>query len=261
MGVTRTRERRWARRVVIAAVGSVSLALLVAGCSQGHVDAQAYDPYTVAQRADAAASTEAALSRATDGAMLTTQTTDVCSPGRKTWWVQDFSAWSCARSSRWVVAVASSDPAEAIVGYRAHLTEAGCTIDEASFGMVEDYWADYGVPGQNDSGDRYTVDDLPSAFATCENERVGIDFQTPAAVQASAPSPSSSLVIEYDALDLSAVTSAGTPLVVVLDSRRNYHSVSWTGEISGKDEDVEESDFPPGWCACHSGGDCDCPGG
>lgn len=130
----------------------------------------------------------------------------------------------------------------------------------SSAGTAQRDWADHGIAGQNENGDPYTVDDLPSASATCEQQTVGIDFRTPGAVQASAPS-SSSLVVEYDALDLDAVTGAGSPLVVVLDTRRNYHSVSWTGEIYGKLEDDAESHFPPGRCACDSGGDCDRPGG
>jgi hypothetical protein len=239
--------------VLIATVGSVTVALMVSACSQGRVDPQEHDPYTVAQRADASAAAEAALSRAAGGAVLATETSDVCSPAEKNWWVEDLSAWTCSRSSRWVVAATSGDPGDVIAGYRAHLTQAGCTLDEASYGMVERYWADYGVAGEYENGDPYTVDDLPSASAMCDTETVGIDFRTPAAVQAAASAPSSSLIIENDALELEALTSAGTPLVVVLGTSRSYHSVSWMGEISGKDEDDAEPDFPTGWCARHSG--------
>ncbi|WJM15303.1 hypothetical protein [Microbacterium arborescens] len=249
------------RRLFVATVGCVVLVLAMAACSQGRVDPQEYDPYTVAQRADAAAAAEAALSRAAGGVVLTTETTDVCSPGRRNWWVQDLSAWTCSRSSRWLVAAASGDPGEVIAGYRAHLTDAGCTVDESSYGMVERYWADWGVAGMYQNGEPYTVDDLPSAFAMCDNQSVGIAFRTPAAVRAPAPALSSTLVIEYDAFELEAVTGAGIPFVVVLRTSRGYHSVDWTGEISGKDEDDAESDFPPGWSDCYSGSDCDCPGG
>ncbi|MFS0712938.1 hypothetical protein ABC195_03585 [Microbacterium sp. 2P01SA-2] len=261
MDLLRRERPRATRRAFAAIVASVSLALVMAGCSQPRVDPQEYDPYTVAQRADAAAAADQVLARAAEGTVLATQVTDVCSPGQKNWWVQDLSAWTCTRSSRWVVAAGSDDPGQAIADYRAHLTEAGCTVDEATFGMVERYWADYGVAGQNANGDPYTVDDLPSASASCDSEQLGIAFRTPGDVETSAPSPASQRVVEYSALDLDAVNRSGAPLVVVIGTSRSYHSVSWDGSISGKDEDAEESDLPPGWCACYSGSKCDCPGG
>ncbi|MGR6743377.1 hypothetical protein ACU6RU_15190 [Microbacterium sp. F1-18] len=205
----------------VATVGCVTLALTMTACSQGRIDPQEYAPYTVAQRADAEAAAEAALSRAADGAVLTEQTMDGCSQGQKNWWVQDGSAWTCARSLQWVVAAASGDPAEVIAGYRAHLAEAGCMLDEASFGMVESYWADYGVAGQNGNGDPYTVDDLPSASATCDNRQVGIDFRTPGGVELTSLPRSPLLVVECEPFNLQAVSDAGTPLVAVLGTIRS----------------------------------------
>ena len=261
LNVMRRSVARRPRRLFVATVGCVAVVLAVSACSRGRVDPQEYDPYTVAQRADAAASAEAALSRAAGGVVLTTETTDVCSPGQRNWWVQDLSAWTCSRSSRWLVAPASGDPGEVIAGYRAHLTAAGCTVDESSYGMVERYWADWGVTGMYENGEPYTVDDLPSASAMCDNQSVGSAFRTPPAVRAPAPALSSTLVIEYDAFELEAVTGAGIPFAVVLRTSRGYHSVDWTRAISGKGEDDAESDVAPGWCACLGGGDCDCPGG
>lgn len=64
MDLPRRERPRATRRVVAAIVGSVALALVMAGCSRPQDDAQEYDPYTVPQRADAAAAADEVLARA-----------------------------------------------------------------------------------------------------------------------------------------------------------------------------------------------------
>lgn len=62
----------------------MTFAALAAAATRGRVDPQEHDPHTVAQRADGAA--EAALSGAAGGGVMTTETTDDCSPGQENWW-------------------------------------------------------------------------------------------------------------------------------------------------------------------------------
>lgn len=222
----------------------------------------ANEPDVVAAREEAAAAEETLLAKTAMGEPISKSVQDYCKSGTysEPWGPRDPYYWSCGHVTSWVVGTDIGDPAELIAVYRAHLTSIGCEPSETDFDMAAQYWAMYGVPGENANGERYTVDDLPGASARCsDGTGVGIGFRSAAEFDAST-------LVTYYASDgeqiidqphnETAVRASGRALIVTLSTSTGYHYV-----LRGDSEPSPETTPEPQRCACYSGSECDCPGG
>ena len=137
--------------------------------------------------------------------------------------------WQCRLATSWVVGSVLEDPALLIEAYRAHVSAIGCEPDTAAFDQVTSYWQMYGVTGQTDTGEPYTVDSLPPANAWCpDGVQLALTFGSSAAFEL----PDLIGVAEYEgeqievrAHDLAAVQGSESTLVVTLSMWDVYHEV------------------------------------
>jgi hypothetical protein len=250
------------QRTPLAVLSLATFALTGCGIvSTSFPDSGSAEPAAVAHREEAAAEQLIALQTAAMSEPLTERVFDFCRSGERTIWVQDISAWSCDHSTAWAVPADTSDPAVLIDNYEAHLTAVGCEPDAADFGMARDYWATYGVPGVFPDGAPYTVDDLVGVSAQCGGHQVGIGFHSAGAL---IPDGTESTypdleVVENGRFDRDAILAHPATLYAVLSVTDNYHWVDWDGTHYPQPKETEAPDS--GYCACYSGGTCDCPGG
>lgn len=245
------------RRSAVVGSAALSAILLLSGCGllapSPPLPSGAQDPDVVAARERSDEEQVAVLERIAGREPLSARRVDSCGRGQDNWWVRDGYDWRCVRSVSWVLADSTADPAALITEWRSRLVEVGCEPDEAEFDMVESYWQMFGVPGENSNGDPYTIDDLPSASAWCGTARVGIGFSTPRTVNVDSAGAYVDEVITDEPHDVTSIRGSFEPHVVILGTNENYHSVP--GYEAPKPE-VDD-----GYCACYSGGTCDCPGG
>lgn len=258
-----TRGVLHARRAVIAAV-CAAVALTLASCASGtggSAPSGAHDPNTVAAREALAQAQESVLTATALGEPVSKSIDDVCEHGSYSapWGPFDSYAWQCERWTSWVVSTDLADAGVLIDAYRTHLVEAGCAPDEAEWDMLTSYWTQYGIPGQNVHGDTYTVDNLPGASAICAPYgSVYLRISTPVGVEPPLRSYAEpqDQAIEFIAHDGEAIAASGSSLVVELSTGAWYHDVPRGGTAPSHDTTPE-----PLPCTCHSGSDCDCPGG
>lgn len=249
---------RWSLASACAA-----LMLLVAGCGPAPEPippSGADEPEVVAAREEVAASQEALLAKAAMGEPISVSVDDSCRRGTYSspWGPFDDYHWQCGYRTSVIVGSDLPDAGALIAAYRAHLGSIGCEPAVGDFDLIEGYWEMYGVRGHLDSGEPYTVDDLPDAAAQCsDGRRVFIGFRSSAGFDAADyENLYADEVIENRLPDQAAVRASGRPLVVVLTMDTTYHVVSRFEE--------EPSTGPtpdPLHCSCYSGSVCDCPGG
>lgn len=251
------------RRAVLIAAGAVSLLLSTAGCaltSPEFPPSGAREPDVVAAREAAAAALETLLATAAMGEPLSTSVQDSCRPGSYSvpWGPFDSYFWLCEHQTSWVVAAGSADPAEVIAAYRSHLAATECEPDASDFDAVASDWEAYGIPGQLDSGEPYTVDDLRIASARCSNGAlVGIRFGSAAGFDSSTlwmSSAENEQIIDRPH-DENLIHARGAELIVTLSVSTRYHEVSRGSEPSPASTPEQSR------CACYSGSPCECPGG
>ena len=255
------------RRPKVVTAGLVVLCaaalLALSGCGYSGGErppSGAREPVAVAARVAAAATQEAHLRHAAAAEPISTSVDDNCEPGRFSapWGPFDSYYWSCRRTTSWVVTSVFVDPGELIAAVRAHLATTECQPDVSSFDQVQQYWAMYGVRGHLDSGEAYTVNNLPSAVAQCpDGARIGIAFSSAAAFDASKYlnlNASEGEIIEAKPHDQTAVHTSDSELILVMSTDINYYSVP-------RSKPELEPTRDPNWCACYSGSECDCPGG
>lgn len=245
--------------VMVASVLSMSGCAVVPG---EFPPSGANEPDVVAAREEAAAAQGELLANAAMGEVISEAVLDYCRSGSysEPWGPRDPYYWSCGHVTSWVVGTDSEDPGELIAAYRAHLASIGCEPSEADFDMTAQYWEMYGVSGQNANGERYTVDNLPSASARCpDGAGIGIGFRSAEEFDAS------TLVTYYagdgeqiadQPHDQAAVRASGRALVVTLWTSTTYHDVP-----RGGSDPSPETTPEPERCACYSGSECECPGG
>ncbi len=229
--VTR-RERRGARGqpgwAVLAGASILGLLISTTGCASTSSDfppSGAEEPEVVAASEQAASEQENLLKATALAEPISTSVQDYCASGSysEPWGPRDPYYWSCGRVTSWVVGTEIQDPAELITAYRTHLISLGCEPSEADFEMTARYWEMYGVPGENANGERYTVDNLPTAGGYCaDGAGISIGFRSAAGFDAS------TLVTYYASdgerildqpHDESAVRALGSALVVTLSTR------------------------------------------
>jgi hypothetical protein len=250
------------RSVGTVVCGAAMLVLTACGSpNDSTAPSGADDPRTVAAREALAADQESALDAAALGEPVSKSIDDVCEHGSYSvpWGPFDSYDWQCERWTSWVVTTEITDAGVLIEAYRTHLLEAGCTPDEAEWDMLASYWNQYGIPGENDHGDPYTVDNLPGASALCPSHgNVFLRFSTPGGLEPALHSYAEPQdeAIEFLAHDGGAIAASGSALVIELSTRDWYHDVPRGGTAPSHDTTTE-----PLPCMCHSGSDCDCPGG
>ena len=253
-------------RLLAMGVAAISGLLLFAtsGCSiapREFPPSGANEPEVVAARQAAAAAEEELLAATALGEPISTSVQDYCQSGTysEPWGPRDPYFWACGHVTSWVVGTDLQDPAELIAAYRAHFASIGCELSETSFDRTAEYWATYGVPGENSNGERYTVDNLPSAGALCsDGAEIGIGFRSGADFEASR-------LVRYYLSDGEQITDqphdqaavrANGGLIVTLITGTPYHYVPRGGTAPSGESTPE-----PQHCACYSGSECDCPGG
>ncbi|MFK4834324.1 hypothetical protein ACI3KY_01190 [Microbacterium sp. ZW T2_14] len=152
---------------MLVAVTSGFVVVVLSGCAPASVSppSGSHDPDVVAAREEVAAEQEGLLATAALGEPLSVGVQDYCKRGTYSavWGPHDSYYWSCGRVTSWIVGTDTEDPAELIAAYRAHLTAIGCDPDEADFDMAAQYWAMYGIPGENANGARTPSTTCPAS--------------------------------------------------------------------------------------------------
>lgn len=246
---------------VLPAASLLALVLLLTGCLPGSApwpESGAFDESTVAAREEAAAAELALVSSIVTEPPLSTGIVDGCSRGQSGLFNPATTAWSCGHRTVWIIEDVRTDPAEILTSWRERIAAAGCEPNEADWGMTEQYWRDMGVPGVRADGTAYTVDDLPGAGARCPDSNwrdLSFSLSTPGGVDAMGTTVDGEL-IEAEPYDLAVVRASTSPHVVTISTSTSYHQVPRNGQPVEVEDDNE-----PLPCVCHSGGDCDCPGG
>ncbi|WP_127476941.1 hypothetical protein [Microbacterium sulfonylureivorans] len=243
-----------------AAASMLALALGLAGCAPtpAFPPTGAHEPAIVEAREAAAAAELDLLHSIVPEPALSTGVKDACTRGQFGPFYNSPSAWDCGHSTMWIIEDPRTDPAEILASWRERLVAAGCEPDEADWGMTEQYWREMGIPGQTANGVPYTVDDLPGASARCPDSDwryVSFRLSTPDGVDEMDTTVDGEL-IDASPYDLAQIRASASPHVVTIGTGTGYHEVPRSGET----EEVEDDDEPLP-CVCHSGGDCDCPGG
>jgi hypothetical protein len=236
---------------------ATAVLLVASACTSAAVPSGAFDAETVTARDEARTAEVALLERTSMASPAAEGVADSCRAGQDNWKVRDHYRWTCSHTTTWIVASEIADASELIATYRAHLVASGCqpTYD---FDQLEYYWSTLGAAGENAHGEPYTIDDLLTGDAECgEGEGVSVRFGTPQGFDETwAYQSLGGQVIEDRAIQIAAVRALTAPHIVMLQTGTGYHYVSRYPEPETEPED----DGPPP-CFCHSGGDCDCPGG
>src|SRR5688572_14873286 len=121
--------RRAPGLAMLVAVSSALAVLVMTGCAPGSEfpPSGSHEPEVVAAREKVAAEHEELLGMAALGGPLSVSIQDYCKSGTYSavWGPHDPYYWSCGRATSWVVGTDTTDPAELIAAYRAHLTAIG----------------------------------------------------------------------------------------------------------------------------------------